>query len=76
MFGFVLLLDALLRFLSSFEIISKRERGLVTLLYLSFLCLVTVCVIWLFFTVLLVGLQCVIVVIFYHSHLRFDPSKT
>ena len=51
---------ALLSVLSNFAIILKRKRQLVVLLLLSYLCLVTVNV--LFLTVLWVGLQCVIVV--------------
>ena len=46
----------------------KRKRELVALLYLSFLCLVTVNGLWLFLTVPSVGLQCVIVVFPEHTH--------
>ena len=42
---------------SSFAIILKRKRNLVALLLLSYRCLVTVNVLWLFLTVPLVGLQ-------------------
>ena len=48
--------------ISSFAIILKRKRELVTLLLLSYGCLVTVNVLWLLLTVPWVGLQCVIVV--------------
>ena len=50
-------------------IILKRKRKLVTLLLLSFECLVTVNVPWLFLIVSWVGLQCVIVVFPDHTHL-------
>ena len=40
----------------------KRKRKLVALLLLSYRCIVTINVLWLFVTVLWVGLQCVIVV--------------
>ena len=55
--------------LSSFEIILTRKRELVALLLLSFGCLVTVNVLWLFLMVSSVGLQCVIVEFLYHAHL-------
>ena len=58
---------ALLCILSSFAIILKRKRELVALL-LSYRCLVTVNVLWLFLTVQWVGLQCVIVVFPDHAH--------
>ena len=54
--------------LSCFAIILMGKRVLVALLYLS-TCLVTVKVLWLFLTVPWVGLQCVIVVSPYHTHL-------
>ena len=57
-----LLWYALLCILSSFSIISKRKRELVTLLLLSYGCLVTVNVLWLFLTAQWIGLQYVIVV--------------
>ena len=56
---------SLLCVLSSFEIILKRKRELAVLLLLSFRCLVTVNVLWLFLTVPWVGLQCIIEVLFY-----------
>ena len=53
---------ALLCVHSSFTIISKRKRKLVALLLLSYRCIVTVNVLWLFLTVPLVDLQYEIVV--------------
>ena len=53
---------ALLCVFSSFAIILKRKRKLVTLLLLSYRCIFTINVLWLFIVVLWVGLQCVIVV--------------
>ena len=58
---------------SSFAIILKRKRKLVALLLLSYRCIVTINVLWLFLTVLWVGLQCV-VVFPDHTHLLFDVS--
>ena len=63
---------ALLCVFSSFAIILKRKRELVALLLLSYGCLPTVNVLWLFLTVLWVSLQCVIVVFLDHTHLLFD----
>ena len=63
---------ALLCVHSSFAIILKRKRKLVGLLLLSYRCIVTINVLWLFLTVPLVGLQCVIVVFPDHTHLLFD----
>ena len=62
---------ALLCVHSSFEIILKRKRKLVALILLSYRCIVTISVLWLFLTVLRVGLQCTIVVFPDHTHLRF-----
>ena len=68
---------ALLCVHSSFVIIFTRKRELVALLLLSFGCLVTVNVLWVFLKVpwvgLLpwVGLQCVIVVCPNHTHFCF-----
>ena len=56
---------------SSFAIILKRKRKLDALLLLSYRCVVTVNVLWLFLTVPWVGLQRVIVVFPDHTHLRF-----
>ena len=66
---------ALLCVLSSFAIILKRKRELVSLLLLSYRCLVTVNVLWLFLTVPWVRLQCVIVVFSDHTHLLFGTLK-
>ena len=65
---------ALLCVRSSFAIILKRNRKLVALLLLSYRCLVTVNVLWLFLTVTLARLQCVIVVFPDHTHLLFIES--
>ena len=62
---------ALLCVLSSFAIILKRKRELVSLLLLSCGRLVAVDVLRLFLTVPLVGLRCVIVVFPDHTHLHF-----
>ena len=62
----------LLCVLSSFAILLKRMRELVALLVLSYGCLVTVNVLWLFLTVSWVGMQCVIVVFPDHTHLLFE----
>ena len=59
---------ALLCVHSSFAIILKRKRKLVALLLLSFRCIVSVNVLWLFLTVAWVGLLCVIVVFPYLTH--------
>ena len=61
---------------SSFEIILKRMRKLVALILLSYRYLVTVNVLWVFLTVPLVGLQCVIVVFPDHTHLLFEDFKS
>ena len=63
---------ALLCVLSSFAIIWKRKRELVALLLLSYGCLVTVYVLWLFLTVPWAGLQCVNVVFPDHTHLFLE----
>ena len=52
-----------------FSIIFTRKRALVTLLLLSFGYHVTVNVLWLYLTVPWAGLQCLIVVFPYHTHL-------
>ena len=57
---------------SSFAIILKRKRKLVALLLLSYRCIFTINVLWLFLTVLWVGLQCVIVVFPDRPHSLFD----
>ena len=56
---------------SSFSIVLKRKRKLVALLLLSYRCIATINVLWLFLMVPLVGLQCVIVVFPDHTHLLF-----
>ena len=62
---------ALLCVHSNFAIILKRKKKLVALLLLSWGCIVTKNVLWLFLKVPLVGLQCVIVVFPDHTHLLF-----
>ena len=62
---------ALLCVHSSFVIILKRKRKLVALLLLSYRCIVTINVLWLFLTMPLVGLQYVILVFPDHTHLLF-----
>ena len=59
---------ALMHVLSSFAIISKRKRELVALFLLCYGCLATVNILWLFLTVPWIGLQCVIVVFYDHTH--------
>ena len=49
--------DALLCVHSSFAIILKTKRKLVALLLLSYICIVTINVLWLFLAVSCVGLQ-------------------
>ena len=56
----------------NFAIILKRKRKLVVLLLLSHRCIVTFNVLWLFLAVPWVGLQYVIVVFPYHTHLLFE----
>ena len=53
---------------SSFAITLKRKKKLVALLLLSYRCIVTINDLWLFLTVMWVGLQCVIVVFPDHTH--------
>ena len=53
---------------SSFAIILKRKRKLVALQLMSYRCIVTINVLWLFLTAPWVGLQCVIVVFPDHIH--------
>ena len=53
---FVFFCYALLGVHSSFAIILKRKRKLVVLLLLSYRCIVTINVLWLFLTVTWVGL--------------------
>ena len=54
-----------------FAITLKRKRKLVALLLLSYRCIITINVLWLFLTVPWVSLQYVIVVFPDHTHLRF-----
>ena len=56
---------------SSFVIILKRKRKLVTLLLLSCRCIVTIDVLWFFLTMPWVGLQYLIVVFSDPTHLLF-----
>ena len=63
-----LLWYALLCVHSSFAIILKRKRKLAALLLLSYRCIVSIMVLWLFLTVPWVGLQCVMVVFPDHTH--------
>ena len=58
--------------LSRFAIILMGRRKLVALLVLSSWCLETVIVLWLFLTVSLVGLRCVMVVYPDHTHFLFN----
>ena len=67
---------ALLYVHSSFAIILTRKKELFALLLLSLGRLVTENALWLFLTVLWVGLQCVIVVFPDHTHLLFVGWKT
>ena len=68
--------NGLLCFLSSFAIILKRTREPVALLLLSYGCLVTVNVLWLFHMVLWLGLQCVSVVFADHTHSKYHHRDT
>ena len=56
----------------SFANILKRKRNLVALLLLSYRCIVTINVLWLFLTVPWVGMQCMIMVFPGHTHLLFE----
>ena len=58
--GLSLFCCALLNVNSSFAIILKRKRKLVALLLLSYRCIVSTNVLWLFLTATWVGLQSVI----------------
>ena len=59
----------LIRLTSSFAIIMKRKRKPIALQLLSYRCIDTINVLWLFLTVPWVGLQCVIVVFTDYTHL-------
>ena len=60
---------------SSFAIVLKRKRKLVALLLLSYRCIVTINVLWLFLTVPWVILQGVIVVFLDHTYLLLEFHK-
>ena len=62
---------ALLCVHSIFAIILKRKRKLVALQLLSYICIVTINVLWLFLTVPWVGMRCVIVVFPSNTNLPF-----
>ena len=63
--------NALLCVHSSFAIILKGKKKLVALLLLSYICIVTINVLWLLLTLPWIGLQYVIVVFPDHTHLLF-----
>ena len=65
----------LLCVISSIALILTRKRDLVTLHLLSFRCVVTVNVLWIFLMVPRVGSQYVIVVYPDHTHLLFTLYK-
>ena len=66
---------ALLWVRSSFAIFLKGKGKLVALLLMSYRCIVTINVLWLFFKVPWVGLQCVIVVFCDHAPFLFHIQK-
>ena len=68
--------NALLCVHPSLAIFLERKRKLVAWLLLSYSCIVTIKVLWLFLTVPRVGLQCVIVVFPDHTCLLFDLTYT
>ena len=72
MFIFVLLCNTCVH--SSFAIILKRKRELVTLLLLYYRCMDTINVLRLFLVMSWVGLQCVIVVYPVHTHMLFQQD--
>ena len=74
MFVFVLFCYALLCVHFIFAFILKRTRKLAVLLLLSYRCIVTINVLWLFLMVSWVGLQCVIVVFSDHTRLLFKMN--
>ena len=63
--------NALLCVHFSFALILKRKRNLVDLILLSYGCIVTINVLWLFLMAPSVGQWCVIVVFPDHIHLLF-----
>ena len=68
--GLLWLIDCYVHFSSA--IILKRNSMLVALLLLSYRCIVTINVLWLFLSVPWVCLQCVIVVFPDHTHYLFE----
>ena len=68
----VLVLSLITLCSSIFAITLMEKRELAALLEFSSWCLVTVSILWLFLTVRLVGLQCVIVVFPDHTQLLFS----
>ena len=62
---------ALLCVNTSFAIILKSKKKLVALLVLSYICIVTINVMWLFLTVPWVGMMCMIVVFPDHTQILF-----
>ena len=66
---------ALLCVHSSFAIILKKKRKLVALLLLSYKCIVTINVLWVFYTVSWVGLHYVIVVFSDHTHILSESIQ-
>ena len=72
MFVFVLVYITCVLF--SFAIILKTKRELIVLILFWYRCLVSVNVMWLFFTVPWVGLQCVIGIPD-HTHLLFGATS-
>ena len=68
---FVFVCYALLCANSSFAIILKWKRKLVALLLLYYKCIFTINNLWLFLTVPMLGLQCVIVAFHDHTHFLF-----
>ena len=69
-FVFVLLCITCVHF--SFAIILKRKRKLDALLLLTYRCIFTTKILWLFLAEPWVGIQCVIVVFPDHTHLLFE----
>ena len=61
---------------SSFVILLKRKRKLVALLLLSYRCVVTINVLWLFLMLLWVGLQCVILTFYIYNWKQFNKSSS
>ena len=55
--------------------LKEEEKAGCSLLLLSYICIVTINVLWLFLTVPCVGLHCVIVVFLDHTHLLLCRLK-